>query len=95
MKHLKRHKSLEDYIAYLKKVLCQHSTIYACSDLTQFIEQMHDTFPDRVFSTDITRSRKSAIHKKASLAIMKRSRAEQQEEALLDLLIPLVLILLI
>ena len=56
---------IENYIAYLKEVLDDHSNIFACSDQSQFIDQIHAAFPDRIFSRDIQRSDdKTPLHKK-------------------------------
>ena len=47
---------LDVYITYLKTVLDNQCNIFACSDRVQFIDQMHDAFPGRVFARDIQRS---------------------------------------
>ena len=74
---------IENYIAYIKEVLDDHSSILACSDQSQFIDQIHATFPGRVFSRDIQRSDdKTPLHKKA-----KYSGNQQKQDALIDLLV--------
>ena len=73
----------ENYIAYLKEVLDNHSSILACSDQSQFIDQMHATFPGRVFSRDIQRSDDEApLHKTP-----KYKGNQQKRDALMDLLV--------
>ena len=74
---------IENYIAYLKEVLDDHSNIFACSDQSQFIDQIHATFPGRVFSRDIQRSDdKTPLHKKP-----KYSGNQQKRDALIDILV--------
>ena len=48
--------SIDSYIDYLEQVLDDHCQIYACSDTASFIDAIHETFPNRVASRDITRS---------------------------------------
>ena len=74
---------IENYIAYLKEVLDGHSNIFACSDQSQFIDQIHATFPGRVFSRNIQRSDDSIpLHKKT-----KYKGNQQKQDALIDLLV--------
>ncbi len=74
---------IENYIAYLKEVLDDHSSILACSDQSQFIDQMQATFPGRVFSRDIQRSDdKTPLHKSP-----KYKGNQQKRDALIDLLV--------
>ena len=74
---------MENYIAYLKEVLDDHSSILACSDQSQFIDQMHATFPSRVFSRDIQRSDdETSLHKTPKYACN-----QQKRDALIDLLV--------
>ena len=74
---------IEHYITYLKEVLDDHSNIFACSDQSQFIDQIHATFPGRVFSRDIQRSDdKTPLHKKP-----KYSGNQQKRDALIDILV--------
>ena len=51
-----RYVDIEDYIAYLGKVLGDKCNILACSDQVQFVDRMHIAFPGRVFVRDIQRS---------------------------------------
>ena len=46
----------EHYINYLKAVLDDPNSIFVVSDQAQFIEQMHEAFPGKVFTRDIQRS---------------------------------------
>ena len=78
-----RYMSITKYIAYLKGVLGDHCNIFVCSDQAQFIEQVHIAFPGRVCSRDITRSDdKTPLHRGSKYA-----GAQQQEDALIDLLV--------
>ena len=73
----------EDYIAYLKEVLDDQCSIFACSDQTQFIEQIKEAFPGRVFSREITRSYDNRpLHR----SITYRGN-QQMQDALIDILI--------
>ncbi len=74
---------IENYIAYLKKVLDDHSSIFACSDQSQFIDQIHAAFPGRVFSRDIQRSDDTTpLHRKSEY-----TGNQQKQDALIDLLV--------
>ena len=75
--------AIEAYIAYLKEVLDDQCSIFACSDQSQFIEQIKEAFPGRVFSREITRSYDNRpLHKG------KTYRSTQQvHDALIDILI--------
>ena len=75
--------AIGNYIAYLKEVLDDHSSIFACSDQSQFIDQIHATFPGRVFSRDIQRSDDTTpLHKEP-----KYRGNQQKQDALMDLLV--------
>ena len=54
--HTRNFIELEVYISYLKRVLDKHLNIFVCSDQGQFIDQMNEAFPSRVFSRSIRRS---------------------------------------
>ncbi len=74
---------IENYIAYLKEVLDDHSSIFACSDQSQFIDQIHAAFPGRVFSIDIQRSDDTTpLHRKSEY-----TGNQQKQDALIDLLV--------
>ena len=74
---------IETYIAYLKEVLDDHYSIFACSDQAQFIEQIHSAFPGRVRSRDITRSDdETPLHKDSEYA-----GSQQKQDAFIDLLV--------
>ncbi len=74
---------IENYIAYLKEVLDDHSNIFACSDQSQFIDQIHAAFPGRVFSRDIQRSDdRNPLHRRSKYA-----GDQQKRDALIDLLV--------
>ena len=71
------------YITYLKKVLDEHSNIFACSDQSQFIDQIRVAFPGRVFSRDIQRSDdRTPLHRRP-----KYKGNQQKQDALIDLLV--------
>ena len=77
--------TLESYIAYLKGVLDSQCRIFTCSDQAQFIDEMHDAFPSRVFARDIQRSDDtSPIHKPGK---RRYTITHQEKDALIDLLI--------
>ena len=78
-----RYTRIENYIAYLKEVLDDHSSIFACSDQSQFIDQIHAAFPGRIFSRDIQRSDdKTPLHRN-----LKYKGDQQTQDALIDLLV--------
>ncbi len=74
--------SVESYIAYLKEVLDDRCNIFACSDQAQFIEQIKEAFPGRVFFREIKRSYDSR-------PLHRREFYDKQriEDALMDLLL--------
>ena len=73
----------ESYIAYLKEVLDDRCNIFACSDQMQFIEQIKEAFPDRVFCRKIIRSYDSRpLHMDKEYC-----GTEQTKDALTDILI--------
>ena len=73
----------ESYIAYLKEVLDDRCNIFVCSDQAQFIEQIKEAFPGRVFYREITRSYDSRpLHIDTEYC-----GAEQMKDALMDILI--------
>ena len=75
--------AIEAYIAYLKEVLDGQCSIFACSDQSQFIEQIKEAFPGRVFSREITRS-----YDNRHLHEGETYRSNQQiKDALIDILI--------
>ena len=74
--------SIDSYIDYLKQVLDDHYQIYACSDTAPFIEAIHEAFPGRVISRDITRSKDGrSLHRHEPYA-----GHQQRQDALLDML---------
>ncbi len=82
--------SLDPYIVYLKGVIGDEYSIFACSDQAQFIDKMHLAFPGRVFSRDIERSHNELpIHKHDILSRLrdKTDNFDQEKDALIDLLI--------
>ena len=75
--------AIETYIAYLKEVLDDQCSIFACSDQSQFIEQIKEAFPGRVFSREITRSYDNKLLHRSTTY-----RSNQQvQDALMDILI--------
>ena len=73
----------ESYIAYLKEVLDDRCNIFACSDQMQFIEQIKEAFPDRVFCRKIIRSYDNRpLHMDKEYC-----GTEQTKDALTDILI--------
>ncbi len=74
---------LEDYIDYLKVVLDKECSILVCSDQAQFINEMHASFPGRVFARDIQRSYDyRPLHKDPEYMGI-----AQKKDALIDMLI--------
>ena len=75
--------SIDNYINYLKRVLDDHYQIYACSDTAHFIDAMHEAFPSRVVSRDITRSTDGrSLHRHEPYA-----GHQQRQDALIEMLI--------
>ena len=73
---------IEDYIAYLKKVLDSRYGIFACSDHIEFIKAIHNEFPGKVISRDITRSDSlRSLHRHAPYA-----GDQQKRDAIIDIL---------
>lgn len=71
------------YIDYLRKVVDEQYSIFACSDQLHFITQVHAAFPGRVFSRKIARSPdRTPLHK-----ISEYMGGQQKEDALIDLLV--------
>ena len=74
---------LNDYINYLQAVLDNKCSILVCSDQAQFIDEMRDAFPGRVFARDIQRSYDNrALHLDPEYRGVK-----QKKDALIDMLI--------
>ena len=74
--------SIDNYINYLKRVLDDHYQIYACSDTAHFIDAMHEAFPSRVVSRDITRSTDGrSLHRHEPY-----TGYQQRQDALIDIL---------
>ena len=74
---------MDTYIYYLKRVINKHCNIFVCTDQTQFIDLMHETFPGRVFSRNIQRSYDNrGLHESPDYAGL-----QQRIDALIDLLI--------
>ena len=74
---------LEPYITYLRAVLDDKCSIFACSDQASFIDKMQAAFPGRVFARDIPRS----ITGKALHLHPDYKGIQQQKDALIDMLI--------
>ena len=73
----------EHYINYLRAALGHTNSIFVASDQAQFIDQMHETFPGKVFARDIQRSYDDRV-----LHFTPEYMGEQQvKNALIDLLI--------
>ena len=79
--------SLEPYITYLKSVLDNKCSIFACSDQAQFIDKMKEAFPGRVFARDINRSYDSHSLHNWGEDSGKEHRTDQEKDALIDILI--------
>ena len=74
--------SIDNYIGYLKKAINNHYQIYACSDSALFIDAIHEAFPNRVVSRDITRSKDGrSLHRHEPYA-----GHQQRQDALIDML---------
>ena len=80
---------IDPYITYLKEMIGDQYSIFACSDQAQFIDKMRIAFPNRVFSRNIERSYDGApIHKHAWVTPLKGINSfNQEKDALIDLLI--------
>ena len=82
---------LDSYITYLKEVIGDQYSIFACSDQAQFIDKMRIAFPSKVFSRDIERSYdKSPIHRHFTVITKTQEEIDhfnQEKDALIDLLI--------
>ncbi len=80
---------LDAYIDYLKAVIGDRYSLFACSDQAQFIDKMRIAFPNRVFSRDIKRSYDaSPIHRHNIIRRRGKINAfNQEKDALIDLLI--------
>ena len=73
----------EHYINYLREVVSDKNRIFVASDQKQFVDQMHEAFPGKVFARDIQRS-----YDNRSLHRDPQYKGEQQiKNALIDLLI--------
>ncbi len=73
----------DTYISYLKKVVAKNLNIFACSDQAQFIDKMHEAFPDRVFARSIRRSYdQKPLHRRTHY-----KGPQQKKDALIDILI--------
>ena len=83
-KHKNRYKiELESYITYLRVVLDDECSIFACSDQAQFIDKMQVAFPGRVFARNIQRSSsRKSLHRH-----LEYKGIQQQQDALIDILI--------
>ena len=75
---------LDAYIIYLKGVLDEQSSIFACSDQAQFIDKMNEAFPGRVYARAIKRS---YDHKRLHVWRAVVGNLQQELDALIDLLI--------
>ena len=75
---------LDSYITYLKSVLDEQSSIFACSDQAQFIDKMNEAFPGRVYARAIKSSYDSKpLHVWGDFV----SNLQQEMDALIDILI--------
>ena len=75
---------LDSYIIYLKGVLDEQSSIFACSDQAQFIDKMNEAFPGRVYVRAIKRS---YDHEPLHVWGGTISNLQQELDALIDILI--------
>ncbi len=80
---------MDSYITYLKEVIGDQYSIFACSDQAQFIDKMRMAFPGRVFSRDIERSyNEFPLHRHDMIGLNKgMDTFNQEKDALIDLLI--------
>ena len=81
---------LDPYIIYLKRVIGDEYSIFACSDQAQFIDKMYMAFPGRVFSRDIERSYNELPLHKHNIIGHPRNEIDnfnQEKDALIDFLI--------
>ncbi len=82
---------LDPHITYLKEVIGDQYSIFACSDQAQFIDKMRIAFPSKVFSRDIERSYdESPIHRHFTVITKTQEKIDnfnQEKDALIDLLV--------
>ena len=81
---------IDSYITYLKEVIGDQYSIFACSDQAQFIDKMRMAFPNRAFSRDIERSYdESPLHRHDTWLTPPKGidPFNQEKDALIDLLI--------
>ena len=74
----------DSYITYLKSVLGEQSSIFACSDQAQFIDKMNKAFPGKVYARAIKRSYDDRPLHVWGAAV---SNLQQEIDALIDILI--------
>ncbi len=84
----KRKMSINLYIAWLKEVLDNQCSIFACSDQAQFVDQMKRTFPNRSYSREIKRSTdKKPLHWSDNNQYSDKDLYSQKRNALIEILI--------
>ena len=84
----KRKISMNLYIAWLKEVLDNQCSIFACSDQAQFVDQMKRTFPNRSYSREIKRSTDNKpLHWSDNNQYSDKDLYRQKLNALIDMLI--------
>ena len=87
-KHKHRYRiELDSYVAYLKEVLGDRYSIFACSDQAQFIDKMRIAFPKRVYARDIQRSYDNRPIHLHDISHEEDDNYHQEKDALIDILI--------
>ena len=80
--------SINSYIAWLKDILDNQCSIFACSDQAQFVDQMKYAFPNRTYSREIKRSTDNKpIHWSDNNQYGNKDLYQQKRDALIDILI--------
>jgi len=80
--------SINSYIAYLKEVLDDQSSIFVCTDQAQFIEQVERAFPGRVYYRKIRRSTDTkTLHLRHDNSYNDDEAYQQKCDALIDVLV--------
>ena len=78
---------METYITHLTAMIGKGYKIFACSDQIQFINQMKEAFPGKVFCRDIKRSHNFKSLHRIPREKRHQQRPQQQQDALIDILI--------
>jgi len=84
----KRFIPINSYIAYLKEVLDDHSSIFVCTDQAQFVDQVELAFPSRIYYRKIRRSTDTkTLHLRHDTQYTDDEAYQQKCDALMDILV--------